>query len=258
MRHTILLKIQLFLIFLLIFGFNGLWAQNITDINPSYNIKQDGLSHRFTLSDYTLKEKKNHKKQKTYYWYKAQKIIATQGGSSGTLLNGVYTSYYTDDQLCEKGNFDQGLKDGEWKKWHSNGRLMEVCRWRNGRQIGRQLYYSDQGQIEKSVWLSRFRKEVKTVDSIQVIRMNREKLTLLDTLGKITEVQKYRRGKLHGRQVVYETDRAKTVSYFRKGNETEFFKAKRDKVAKEEKTKTVKEKKPKKEKKVKESKKPEE
>lgn len=68
-----------------------------------------------------------------YYWYSADAIHATQGGYSGKLLNGLYNEYYYPDKnLKEQGTFKNGLKEGIWKTWNTNGTLHSITKWKHG------------------------------------------------------------------------------------------------------------------------------
>jgi antitoxin component YwqK of YwqJK toxin-antitoxin module len=193
------------------------FGQKIMNIQPSYNIKQDGLSHKFTLADFSLNEKKRYNHRKTYYWYKAQKVIATQGGSAGIVLNGTYQSFYPSNQLCEKGEFKKGLKIGEWKQWYQNGALKKVERWKKGRLVGRQTFYDEKGQINKLVRLSRFKKEIITADTLIVERGNRLKISTLDSLGEVRQVERYKKQRAHGKHVFYKEDSDTEVIRYKKG-----------------------------------------
>jgi len=70
-----------------------------------------------------------------YYWYAANSIHKTQGGYSGTLLNGLYTEYFANKSLQEQGSFVSGLKHGIWKAWDENGKLISETNWKNGIQV---------------------------------------------------------------------------------------------------------------------------
>lgn len=70
-----------------------------------------------------------------YYWYAANSIHQTQGGYSGTLLNGLYTEYFANKSLKEQGSFVKGLKHGIWKAWDEDGKLISETNWKNGVQV---------------------------------------------------------------------------------------------------------------------------
>jgi len=67
-----------------------------------------------------------------YYWYSANIIHETQGGFSGKLLDGLYTTYYPDKNLKEQGRFKKGLKNGLWKTWKEDGSLLSTIDWKHG------------------------------------------------------------------------------------------------------------------------------
>jgi hypothetical protein len=67
-----------------------------------------------------------------YFWYAANTIHSTQGGFSGTLLDGGYTEYYLNKNLKEQGSFKRGLKNGTWKNWNEDGTLIQTIIWKNG------------------------------------------------------------------------------------------------------------------------------
>jgi hypothetical protein len=74
--------------------------------------------------------------ERSYHWVRAQAMQVTQGGAGGTLLHGPYQAYHVNGQLREQGAFDRGLKDGEWRLWTSEGGLVRVERWKDGRLHG--------------------------------------------------------------------------------------------------------------------------
>jgi antitoxin component YwqK of YwqJK toxin-antitoxin module len=103
------------------------------------------------------------KRDLIYYWYSANIIHATQGGFSGTLLNGRYTEYYPDKNLKEQGEFKNGLKDGVWKNWSDDGTLMASTNWKHGSEVT-----VKRPPIWKRVHL--FGKKAKTADSLNNIK----------------------------------------------------------------------------------------
>ena len=48
------------------------------------------------------------------------------------LANGHYQSYYPNEQLEYEGRIQTGEKQGEWKHWNQQGKLIEVTQWDNG------------------------------------------------------------------------------------------------------------------------------
>lgn len=83
-----------------------------------------------------------------YYWYYNDKINSNIGGFAGELLDREYLAYNRNDKLVEKGNFNKGLKTGEWKKWGDNGNLISITNWNNGIIEGEYFEYYPNGKIK--------------------------------------------------------------------------------------------------------------
>ncbi len=95
---------------------------------------------RYT-SDFTAK------KEKIYLWYKSGKIMETEGGYEGKLLNGKYTVFYQNKALKEKGQVKKGLRCGEWRSWYADGELKEVVNWKRGQKHGLFQSYDESGDL---------------------------------------------------------------------------------------------------------------
>ena len=68
----------------------------------------------------------------TYFWFKSQKIHSSQGNAGGKVLHGDYLAYYKNGQLAMRGQFEKGLKEGEWKEWREDGSIKRICTYSNG------------------------------------------------------------------------------------------------------------------------------
>lgn len=87
---------------------------------------------------------------KYYHWYGGQSINVTQGGYSGSLLDGVYSEYsYPGKLLICKGHYKNGLKQGLWLLWYTDGQLKSTEKWKNGWLHGDRCIYNDSGSIIK-------------------------------------------------------------------------------------------------------------
>lgn len=84
-----------------------------------------------------------------YYWYENNEVFSTYGGAGGKLLHGMYTSYYHDKNLMNKGNMYLGRKTGVWKYWHKNGNLEKTENYRNGLLHGTVAIYKEDGTLQK-------------------------------------------------------------------------------------------------------------
>lgn len=191
-------------------------AQDPIDLSLRHSMKQDGLSMLFTVLDSDKKGIKHHQPDKIYYWYKAQRVLGTQGGSSGQLLHGLFESFYGNKQLCEKGTYCKGLKDGEWNHWRTDGTLISKEHWSNGRQHGTQLYYDEQGEIYKTTIIRGKKATTNSGDSLIEISGNNHQVTVFDSLGRKLSVARYKKELLHGKQETFNGDE-KTVTVYKEG-----------------------------------------
>lgn len=86
-----------------------------------------------------------------YHWVRARQLVVTQGGLGGTPLHGPFVAYRDNGQLLERGNFQLGLKEGEWRKWGVAGELVAVDHWRNGLLHGLILRYSAENDLPEEL-----------------------------------------------------------------------------------------------------------
>jgi hypothetical protein len=83
----------------------------------------------------------------TYYWYSSNKIQETMGGVDGKMLHGLYSSFYLNGNLKEKGNFKSGLKNGQWTTWYENGKIKEIIIWKKGIRSNTTFNYNMDGEL---------------------------------------------------------------------------------------------------------------
>lgn len=171
------------------------------EIENKFHIKQDDKSIIFRVLDTDESQLKKYNSKKHYYWFKSQKILITQGGSSGSLLNGDYESFYKNNQLAEKGLFKKGLKHGVWRFWGQNGILIHQENWSSGIQIGKQLYYSDQGILEKTVLYKSNQVQIIARDTTIIKTKKTVLTTVKDSVGKLIMQSRFKSGQLDGTQI---------------------------------------------------------
>lgn len=99
-----------------------------------------------------------------YYWYSADKIIATQGASEGKVLHGKYSSFYYNNNLREQGRYKKGLQNGQWMKWNSTGTLQEISHWHKGYRQGKQITFDSAGVKVREVSFNNGKLHGKWVD----------------------------------------------------------------------------------------------
>ncbi len=68
-----------------------------------------------------------------YYWYNENKIYFNQSGIAGFPLHGMYFVFNRAGKLISSGNFQNGLKIGEWKYWYPNGNIKRIEYYKSGR-----------------------------------------------------------------------------------------------------------------------------
>jgi len=85
----------------------------------------------------------------TYYYHYKDAIHQSQGGYTGSLLDGTWESQYPNNLLYSQGMFEKGLKSGIWHYWYPNGRLQREERWREGRLHGSFMEFDANGQPTK-------------------------------------------------------------------------------------------------------------
>lgn len=138
--------------------------------------------HNLSFSDYqasfyTLPEVKVKKAKlgREYYWLSGRQINITSGGYSGKLLHGKFSSFYLNKQLKEQGEFKKGLKEGEWKEWNIDGRLLAITHYSKGIASGKFYKYYENGLVAEAGSYRNGKingklKKMVSADSAQVFR----------------------------------------------------------------------------------------
>ncbi len=116
-----------------------------------------------------------------YYWYSANDIKRTRGGFEGKLLHGLFSDFYMNKNLREKGMFKYGRKTGVWKSWHFNGELKEIYHWKNGKLHGEFLVFDEKGKL--------------TQKGTYKDNLFNGKRYIYNEYGEV-EIEKYKRGEL--------------------------------------------------------------
>ena len=120
---------------------------------------------------------------KRYFWFNGDAVKNTIYSYKGRLLNGEFKkSFLKSDNLSEVGSFSYGLKNGIWKKWNANGELKEVVNWEEGLKDGSYEFYDSKN---KTKVFGSYKNNLK-----------HGKWILLK--GDVTEVKKWKKGKLDG------------------------------------------------------------
>ncbi|HEX3008687.1 MAG TPA: hypothetical protein VHO90_13835 [Bacteroidales bacterium] len=136
---------KIFLIVFLLFGSICIFSQE-----PSYNFRSLNLN----IGDSIIKTQicnevvlKKHFPNAFYYWYYSGKINMNQGGYSGKLIHGKYEVFNKSNKLICSGNFNYGLKEGEWKEWYPGGNIKTLTKFHNGMIHGEYFSYDEKGKL---------------------------------------------------------------------------------------------------------------
>ena len=110
-------------------------------------LKKRITDKEFKYEFYVTDKSPQVKPERVYYWFKGGAIHNSESGISGELLDDVFNKFYLSNQLAEQGAFNRGLKKGAWKTWHANGTLESFQYWDEGRRNGNYKRYSDSGTL---------------------------------------------------------------------------------------------------------------
>lgn len=236
---------KLIVAFLLIFqsgfSFTSL-AQKPKEYQLKYNTKQNQEICQFSVLD-EIQTQNKFKKDRIYFWLKSQEIIETQGGAGGRLLHGEFQAFYENKQLSKKGTFKKGLKDGQWIYWNPKGEIIHVENWSNGLRKGDEDFFQ-QGKLSHKIRHKGKKQIIMYPDSVLLFKNNDLRKKTLLHQKKITRVNRYKQGKLHGKQQEVNNGK-KAVFRYRKGEKL-FVKNKQNQTSKKKENKPEREKKDKK------------
>jgi antitoxin component YwqK of YwqJK toxin-antitoxin module len=194
----------------------------LKDFYLNRSLKQDGLQYTFTVLDADKHGVWNYKQDRFYFWYKSQCVISTQGSSSGVLLNGDFESFYENKQLSSRGQFNKGLKEGQWLYWRKDGTLLKSEKWSNGVQLGTQINFDEQGRAKQTQILKRGRSENKVTDSLIITKKNHVQLiTVYDSIGQVERFERRKNGLLDGKVQIYENGKRTETEKYKDGVQVE-------------------------------------
>lgn len=211
------------LLFLLILNLFPLVAQQPkTDFYLKHSLRQGNESYQFTVLDGDEKGVKRFDNEKFYYWFKAQRVMATQGGASGALLDGPFEAFYDNKQLSQKGEFKRGLKHGEWIYWRNDGTMVSSEQWSRGKHSGKQLLYDAEGKLTETIRYKRNSKSRRTADSLVISRNGRDERTVytFDSIGNVRSKAHYENGVQEGKAKHYQNGKLIKTERYSKGKPT--------------------------------------
>lgn len=59
----------------------------------------------------------------------------------------IRTTWWAEGQLRTEGTYVRDVRHGEYLSWHENGQLAEVRHYEEGREVGRQQAWTDDGVL---------------------------------------------------------------------------------------------------------------
>lgn len=193
--------------FLICMTFNGVTQEEVN--YSKLRSLRDGESFiRFQVMDLNDSKKVKLENDMVYHWFKSQKVMSTQGGASGVLLDGIYEEFYPNSQLKTKGSFKKGIKHGNWRHWSKDGKLQKEIQWRKGKRVKEAIEYDTRGNVvkrkdfsaDKTVYYEE-NKIIKTEkDSTEVEIIHKYEN------GQTEKVERFEDGRLEGKQVKYNSD----------------------------------------------------
>lgn len=185
--------------FLLVSG-SSLSQKPLKEFYLKRSLKQEGQQFQFTVLDEDKRGVWFYNKKKFYFWYKSQKVLSTQGESSGALLDGEFEAFFENKQLSQKGKFKRGLKQGEWKYWRQDGTLRFTEKWNRG-DLHEQNWHNDQGERIKTIVTKGNTITRESGDSTIIERKGGKykEVWVRDSKGQLISYEPYRNGVYHGK-----------------------------------------------------------
>lgn len=103
----------------------------------------------------------------TYFWFENGRINSSQGAYSGKLLHGNFKTYQSGSKrLLVAGQFDHGLKTGNWLSWYRDGNLMQRRMYKSGLLDGPFVQFDSSGRPVDTL---KYRKGVLKVQKTDTI-----------------------------------------------------------------------------------------
>lgn len=184
--------------FMLTIYLSGFSQKPLKDFHLKKSMKQETLQYQFTVLDEDKRGVWHYDKSKFYFWYKAQKVLSTQGGASGQLLHGELEVFHDNKQLAQKGKFCKGLKDGKWTYWRTDGTLIVIENWNKGKLTKTKEDFNEKGETRELTKYSIFSSTRENKDSVVCTKNNGElkSICIKGENGELIEKQYFKNGEL--------------------------------------------------------------
>jgi hypothetical protein len=127
---------------------------------------------------------------KRYFWALKNEIHSNVGGFHGNLLHGNFEVLIKDLLNCQ-GQFNSGLKEGEWKYWNAKGYYTKIVQYKQGFKHGTEKLFYNNGNVKATYEFENNLKQGEYVlynESVELIEKGKFKNGLKH--GKIELVNK--------------------------------------------------------------------
>lgn len=218
-KHGVALNLfRIFVLLILTFYSQESIAQSqLKDFSSRRSVKQDNMQMIFFVRDEDKIRPNSLKNDTWYHWFKSQKIMTTQGGADGLLLEGLFTAFFSNKQLAQKGKFKKGLKVRSWEYWRKDGTLKMTEKWRGGSLV-QVKSHDEKGVVFRIEKKSFGKNKIYTKDSVWIYK--HDELVNLKTYSsddKLITKANYKNGVLNGTYKMFEKGKLISKSNYKNG-----------------------------------------
>lgn len=222
---------KLSLILFVLLSFNCFARDNfMNDVFDEYKKSQHLQSvDSIYLHTFVAASRSNIKPElsKTYAWYMNNTIHSTVGNYGGKLLNGEYVKMTKiGRKLVEKGNYSNGLRDGAWYKWNSDGSLKEYIEYKKGEMDGKYIQYANNNtyaiegfykkNLKTKTWSSYHDGQITSTTQYKKGEKNGNAFEY-DLHGNIIKQEKFKGGKLNGQCITFKDNKVISKEKYKNG-----------------------------------------
>ncbi len=158
-----------------------------------------------------LEQPKKFKTDRTYHWFRSGKIHTSVGDVGGQVLHETYVKFDVNRNLLQKGDFDDGLKNGLWKTWATDGNLIKAIEYKQGILNGTHITYTEDGAkqqegtyrngLRAGVWKTWSETGRVTKEERWELGKRQGAFKSYDEEGKLQASGKYSKGLKHGKWI---------------------------------------------------------
>lgn len=121
----------IFVVTSVVLGFHACKYNQVYTKELQRVVHTDSLIWHVKVLDKTI-DVKNDENNQVYYIVGKNISIANASLNEVNVLDGSVELFSFDHKLLGQGNFKKGVKDGEWKSFDQNGKLIFIKEYKNG------------------------------------------------------------------------------------------------------------------------------